>query len=80
MKKSEKIGIVIVVILAVVFVVSIFNVIINGEKRRDLNNACDLICYLKGQDYWTFPGADADSYYYTKEECVVACKIARGIK
>jgi len=79
MKKSEKIGIIIVVVLAVVFAVSIFAGGGSGKNKSTVKNVCEIMCYSPDQTYWTFSGANADIYYYTKEECVAACKIVRKL-
>ena len=83
MKKSEKVGIIIVVILAVVFAVSIFAG--GGNKNQTaVKNPCETMCRPMNaeQDEWSFPkmGPNADynnTGFYTKEECVSACKSAR---
>jgi len=84
MKKGEKIGIIIVVVLAVVFAVSIFAGGGSGNKKAPAKDICETMCRPidAEQDEWGFPkmGPNADynnTGFYTKEECVAACKSAR---
>jgi hypothetical protein len=86
MKKSEKVGIIIVVVLAVVFAVSIFTGGGNSKKTAP-KNICETMCRPMNaeQDEWGFPKIGPNANYtntgfYTKEECISACTAARTIK
>ena len=74
MKKPEKIGLLIVVILAVVFAVSIWQKPKNKiDEKTYAKISCQSLCHPYEQNYWIFPGAGENNYFLTKEDCVLAC-------
>lgn len=74
MKKSEKIGIAIVAILAIILV----GILINDNKNRpNKKDACDKICISTPKN-WVLLGASPDrNSFPTKEECVSACQLKK---
>ena len=73
MKKSEKIGIITVIVLAVLwgvfFLLNQTTTKPNGGKI-DCNNVCHKIASEK----WFFPGSEPGIFFKTKEECVSECQ------
>ncbi len=74
MKKSEKIGIVVVVILAIILV----GILINENKNRpNPKDSCSKIC-ISGPQNWLLLGASPDrNSFPTKEECISACLLKK---
>lgn len=75
MKKSEKIGIAIVAILAVILVGTLLAEYKNNRTTR--KDACGALCQPYNQKTWflmTEPGGDGSGNSFpTKEECVDSC-------
>ena len=74
MKKSEKIGSAILIILIIILAINVFA----GQKTAGLNGKinCETSCHQIGNAIWTFPGAGPVSKisFQAKEDCISACQ------
>ena len=73
MKKSEKIEIAILIVLAIILAVNVWAGKTNSKTIYG-KPVCDAMCHLVNQDSWSFPRAGAYNIFSTKEDCVSACQ------
>ena len=76
MKKSEKIGIVIVAILAIILV----SVLWSGNKGNTKKDSCDGRCVSSGPETWFLIGEpvnEDNNNFSTKDECISACLLKK---
>ena len=75
MKTSEKIGIIVVAVLAIILISMLL--INNKNKVVTGEDFCDKLCFQRGPENWFFIGISAnensDNSFTTKDECVSAC-------
>ena len=78
MKTSEKIGIAIVAILAVILVSTL---LAGGNNDKKIKDFCDGLCQPYDSKTWFFMGepisGNDDNNFPTKEECVSACLLKK---
>jgi len=73
MKKSEKIGILIVIVLSMILVGSLLS---GGTSKTKKENACQNLCQPYSSGTWFFIGESIDgsnNNFSTKNECIDAC-------
>lgn len=77
MKKSEKIGIAIVVVLAIILV----SVLLSGNKGNTKKDYCNGLCLPSGPETWSLMGEpvgeDNNNNFPTKDECISACLLKK---
>jgi FtsZ-interacting cell division protein ZipA len=76
MKKSEKIGIGIVTVLAIILIA----ILLSGDSKKEKKqNFCNGLCYNSGSEMWSMMTEPRDDYnsYSTKNECVNACLLKK---
>lgn len=76
MKKSEKIGIVVVAILAIILV----SVLLSDSKSNSKKSSCDGLCLPSGPETWFLigePMGEDNNSFSTKEECIDACLLKK---
>ena len=77
MKTSEKIGITVVAILAIILT----STLLSGNKDNTKKDFCDGICLPSGPETWFLMGEPAgeenNNNFSTKDECISACLLKK---
>ena len=76
MKKSEKIGIAVVTVLAIILISMLWS----GNKGNTKKDYCEGICLPSGPETWFLMGEPADednNNFSTKDECISACLLKK---
>ena len=74
MKNTKKVGIIIVIVLAIIFAVSVLSGQKNNSTVKKID--CQTACHQIGNNNWIFPGAGpiSENIYSAKEDCISACQ------